>query len=996
MRRTVALLIDYIDHLSRGYESELREALDANCRRLDVNLVVVAGRPLEHSDPWSAAYNAVYELIGPESVDGVLLAAGGLGSQAGMPAVRRLAERFSGIPVCSLGLDIADIPSVVVDSQAGMATLVEHMIAVHGCSEIAYVGGPRANPDAEARFAVFCETMQRWGKYVDTRLVRHTEFTMLDGQQAVEDLLKNGVPFDAVVAGNDGLGLGAMEALREHNLRVPMNVRVTGFDDLVMARLGDPPLATVRQPLSELAKLALEQLLDQFEGRQHPRCRILPCEFIARESCGCGAQAMRSSSLPPLMVSPRSAEFLHKNSGRLLRLLKGTHRNLGGPAPELAQRILTALDAELQGERYAFAVALEGLCESAPNSSEICEALQNAVTTLRNELRCVEDPELDELWHEARLHIAQLNSRTLARQIAALEDRYGRLLTAGERFSASLGLPSLKRVLLEELPNAQVNNAFVSLYSSQDRQRLAPFFCLCGGKPYDPPEGDYPARQLFPRGVVDSERRCSWIVLPLTFESTVLGALGFELTESVVAFEMFRDRISAAVKTASMHQEIVRQAAAEERSNQERLATAERIKALSVLAGGVAHDLNNALGPLVGLPDVIIQSFSEEHRLARGENSEVLADLTLIKAAALRATETIKDLLTLSRQRQVSKDLVDLNALVTSCIAGFPRETLVNSCHRVALELGLSTEPLFVHASESHLARAISNLVGNAVEAISGEGRVCVTTSAVRYSTPQTGYEVIEPGDYAVVSVSDSGTGIPSELRSRVFEPFFSTKRLHCRSGSGLGLAIVHGVVKEHGGFIDVVSSVGKGSVFTLYFERSASVPLERRSDGPVAAAVPGRILVVDDDPMQLRTAMRILSRVGFQVMTADSAARAYELIQLGNPQGSAVSPTTNESPFELLILDMVLGDREDGLDVFDRVRESFPLQRGILVSGHSPTERGARAVERGLVWLSKPYTADALVRLVQRTLAEQVAPAQPAMANDRHTQPPVGGDLGA
>ena len=221
MRKTIAVLIDSVDHLSRGYESELREAFDAGCRELDLNLLLVVGRALEDPSAWSAAHNAVYQLVGPASVDGVILVAGALASHAGGGAVQRLAEQYHELPICSLGLELAGIPSVTVDNQAGMDALVEHIVTVHECDQIAFIGGPQANPDAEQRFDVFRQVMRRHGKRLDPRLIRHTYFTASNGQQAAEALLSLGTPFDAVVAANDALGIGALEALRAHNLRIP-------------------------------------------------------------------------------------------------------------------------------------------------------------------------------------------------------------------------------------------------------------------------------------------------------------------------------------------------------------------------------------------------------------------------------------------------------------------------------------------------------------------------------------------------------------------------------------------------------------------------------------------------------------------------------------------------------------------------------------------------------------------------------------------------------
>ncbi len=983
MRKTIGVLIDFIDHLSRGYEFELREAFDAACSEHDINLLILAGRPVENPDPWDAAHNSIFELSRAAGVDGVVFASACLAHHSGSAGVERFAVHFRGVPTCSLGLELPDVPSVVLDNRSGMETLVEHIVGEHGCRRVAFLAGPQANPDSELRLAVFREVMQRHELEVDPGLLRYTDFTYGFGKRAVEELLRAGDVFDAVIAANDGLGIGAADALRANNLRVPLNVRVTGFDDLAMSRLGDPPLSTVRQPLREMARASLELVLRQIAGENVPLCTTLPAVFIPRESCGCGSYGMRTASLPPLELSRQSAEFVQDNRVRLLRLLGTTQRSAGSAHTPRSMQLLRCLESELNGERLAFIAGIESLLVAAGDDSEVFEDLQRVVTVLREELRALNDPQLEELWHEARTQISLLNTHFQMRQRMHLEDMYDRLLTTGERFSTNLELGSLRRALVEELPAAHVHNALVALYADATHGKLKSFLCLRDGAELEAEPEPYPAAQLFPSGAISSERRYTWIGLALTFESERLGVMLFEYSPSIVAYEMFRDRISLALKTADMHREIVRQTAEQERSTQEKLAAAERLQSLSVLAGGVAHDLNNALGPLAALPDVILQELGAL-RLEESESQrEISSDLMTIKAAALRAAQTIKDLLTLGRQRQVSKETLDLNQLALNSAVVFPREALHSQGSDVQLMVRLAKEPLYVHGSEAHLLRAITNLLRNAAEAVTSKGNVVLRTFSLGLGEALAGYERVEPGSYAVVSVSDMGQGIPPEALRRIFEPFFSAKKLHHSSGSGLGLAIVHGVVKEHSGFINVESTLGRSTTFTLYFPRVSQTmkPLAPRVFVPQRGH--GKILVLDDEPMQLRTASRILSRAGYQVTTAETANRACQLI--GSPTDSSDAADASRSPFDLVILDMILHDEEDGLEVFDRIRKLFPTQKGILVSGHAPMERGSLALERGMAWLSKPYAADALIQVVQTTLASTGPASTPADLGKLH-----------
>jgi len=215
--------------------------------------------------------------------------------------------------------------------------------------------------------------------------------------------------------------------------------------------------------------------------------------------------------------------------------------------------------------------------------------------------------------------------------------------------------------------------------------------------------------------------------------------------------------------------------------------------------------------------------------------------------------------------------------------------------------------------------------------------------------------------------VSDDGRGIPPDEVNRIFEPFFTRKRLGESSGSGLGLAIVHGVVKEHDGFVNVESALERGTTFSLYFMRSDTSAVARddpRDGARSAKTCAGRILVVDDDPVQVRTAQRVLEHEGHQVTTARGGREVQLVFEDAARSGEP-------SPYDLLILDMVLNEVDDGLEIFERIVRLYPRQRALIVSGHAPTTRGLLAVERGLAWLSKPYTREALVQAVGTALTQ-------------------------
>jgi DNA-binding LacI/PurR family transcriptional regulator/signal transduction histidine kinase/CheY-like chemotaxis protein len=968
VRKTIAVLIDYIDHLHGGYEGQLRSGFNSVCASHDLNLLIVTGRALGEEP-----YDRVYRNVRHGSVDGVVLVSAGLAARSGPEGLTEILRGLEGTPLVSLGMALPGVPSVVSDNTPGMRDSIEHLIVDHGRRRIAFIGGAGSNMDAIARHEVFREVLREHAVEYDPALVTSGPFTTGFGGQAMQKLLDLGVPIDAVVAANDGLALGALQVLRARGLRVPRDVALCGFDDLAIARHAHPPLTSVRQPLERMAETSVEHLLAQIAGRPVPMLTDLATESVRRVSCGCDSRVPRRGTRERLHSVESPLTFLDQNSARLIERLADA---IQAPRPRAIACVCVlvhGLRAELGGDRGAFVAAFDDVAATAGGRSEIHDELQSVVTILRDQFGY--NPELEDLWHAARRAIAAADGAEQARQRMAIEASYWRLLASGERLSTAFDWPSLKAALADELPDV-VENAFISLYTDGDERELRPFFCLRDGKLFDPGIGRFPASKLLPPGVLEEHRRSTWFVLPLTCESDNLGIAVFDSGTGLGTHEMLRKQIGAALKSVALHREIVQKTMLHDRSVQERVATAKRMTSLSVLAGGVAHDLNNALGPLVALPDVILQEL-EEVKAGR-DDSELRTDISTIKTASLRASQTIKDLLALGRQGRTSREALDLNLVVQSCVS---TESKRADEMGVALELELSREALAIRASEAQVARAITNLIRNAVEAAARVGSVVVTTGSVRFEHPVAAYETIEPGEYAVVQVKDSGRGIDPADLGRIFEPFFSKKRASDSSGSGLGLSIVHGVVKEHDGFVDVESELAFGTEFTLYFPRSEE-PAQRHDSRPAVVRGSACILVVDDDPVQLRTARRVLSRLGYDVVTTRSGVQAQSLCH-----------GERARRFDLIIIDMLLNERDDGLAAFEQIERAVPGQRGIIASGHAPTERVRVAMKKGLAWLAKPYSSDELARAVHAALAApapSLAQSIPAPSFAQSAPPPA------
>ena len=317
----------------------------------------------------------------------------------------------------------------------------------------------------------------------------------------------------------------------------------------------------------------------------------------------------------------------------------------------------------------------------------------------------------------------------------------------------------------------------------------------------------------------------------------------------------------------------------------------------------------------------------------------------------------MQDLLTLARRGIATREAVNLNHIIADYLKSPEYGNLKTHHPEVTITTDLADDLMNILGSTVHLSKTVMNLAYNAAEAMPGGGTVVIETDNRYIDIPIPGYDNVEEGDYAVLTVTDTGVGISSESIERIFEPFYTSKKMG-RSGSGLGMAVVWGAVKDHHGYIDVQSIEGEGTEFTLYF------PVTRKE---IAARAPHpslkeymakgeTILVVDDIAEQREIASEILNRLGYSVTTAASGEEAIAYMK-------------NHS-VDLLLLDMIMDPGIDGLDTYKGILEMHPNQKAVIVSGFSESERVKEAQQLGAgAYVKKPYLMEKLGLAIRKEL---------------------------
>ncbi len=385
---------------------------------------------------------------------------------------------------------------------------------------------------------------------------------------------------------------------------------------------------------------------------------------------------------------------------------------------------------------------------------------------------------------------------------------------------------------------------------------------------------------------------------------------------------------------------------------QEKLSRSTKMEAMGLMAAEVAHDLNNILSGIIGYPQLLLMEPN-----ITDKQKETLKE---ILESGQRAAAVVKDLLTIARGVANSKISLPVNQVVTDYTGSPECRQLRDIFPNVELRSELDPRVGNIVASPVHLAKVVMNLVSNAFEAMPPDrtdGRVTIRTEPVTVDGRLTSYGgAVEPGRYALISVSDNGPGIPADDLGKIFEPFYS-KKIKGRSGTGLGLAIVWNTIIDHGGYLDVETSPA-GTTFKLYFkpteEKTPASDARRKLDEFRGSGQ--RILIVDDVDIQRKLASKMLTTLGYDPVAVPSGEAAVEFLK--------------KEDVDLVILDMIMHPGMNGRETYGAIMEFKPRQKAIIASGMAETEEVARAQAMGAgQFVNKPYTIEDLAVAVQKAL---------------------------
>jgi PAS domain S-box-containing protein len=373
------------------------------------------------------------------------------------------------------------------------------------------------------------------------------------------------------------------------------------------------------------------------------------------------------------------------------------------------------------------------------------------------------------------------------------------------------------------------------------------------------------------------------------------------------------------------------------------LQQASKMESIGTLAGGIAHDFNNILMGIQGNASLMLLKIESDH-----PNYEKIKN---IEKYVQNGTELTKQLLGFARRGKYLIKATDLNEIIEKSSSLFARTK-----KEIRVHTELSEDLWSAEVDRGQIEQVLLNLYVNAWQAMSTGGDLYLQTENIILDRSYLKPYKVEPGRYVKISVSDTGVGIDKETQERIFEPFFTTKEMG--RGTGLGLASVYGIIKSHGGYINVYSEKEKGTVFTIYLPASEKIALKEIESGPAAIIKgSGTILLIDDEEMILDVGIELLEELGYTVKSAMSGPEAIDVFK------------GERGKIDLIIMDMIMPGMGGG-ETFDRLKEIDPDIKVLLSSGYSINGQATKILRRGCDgFIQKPFNMNQLAEKVQRIL---------------------------
>ncbi len=768
------------------YAHSLIQGISAAAREAGCSLLLGCGFSVTGNNPqrrsfWPVSGPGVdFVPVGPWNTDGLIIVPDEL-TESQLQYVRDLLA--TGFPVVFTTPE-GPGPLVKVDNTLGIWQAFTHLME-HGHRQIAFIAGnANGRGDSRERLAAYREALTDAGLPIDECLVAFGEHRRESGAAAMRQILTSGAPFSAVIASNDLSCLGAIDALTDAGRRIPDDVAVIGFDDILDARSLSPSLTTIRHPTFSLGRRVVYTLLETIRGERKGDAQVVvPPRLIIRQSCGCrpGHQETLQAdefSLTKLAQEMAEAALIEARNTPLDELEAQSDAFLKAFAASLDRRAETPLLAEIER-----ALAWT---EERGEDAHLWQAALGVVLPWLNTLAAGASPVFAaSLLDRARLEISVQIQRQTTRSMLRHLDMTAQLGQLTAELLSAMNIEQSAEILSRHLPQVGIKNALVALYEPDGEERTSSAVVLfgagipaaCSGIRFEPRK--FPTAEIYPLG-----SPIQLTILPFNVDENISGFIAFDAPNPELCAAIVHN-LGAALRNSRLYQDALEGRRLAEEAN--------RLK--SRFLSMVSHELRTPLSLIVGLSEMSLRAATVEKR-----------DIEQINTSAQHLARLIGDVLDLASseagQLRILREPLDLAEVLR--VAAKIGEQLAAE-KGLAWQADLPARGPWVLGDRTRLRQVTLNLISNAVK-FTPSGRVHLAVSTGE--------------GQAVISVSDTGLGIPPAELETVFGEFYRAERAVEAGvgGMGLGLAITKELIEQHGGKIEALSpgELGCGSTFVF------------------------------------------------------------------------------------------------------------------------------------------------------------------------------------
>lgn len=862
-RLTIGVLID---SLYSNFEEKIWSSIVNTCKSKNVNLICFNSGSLRGIEYLvNGNMHIAQHLATKDLFDGLIALSGSLGNYMDEVSLKRFYDKFSPLPLVSISRPIPGMINLLIDNRQGMRELVEHMLECHGYQRIAFIRGPECNPEAEIRYQVYREVLQRAG-HLDEELIVPGDFNSEAGIRAIEILLdERKVTFDALIAANDCMALTAIKELQRRGYRIPEDVAVAGFDDTEEAISHLPQLTTVSQPLLRLGEEAVITLLNTIKGDSVATEFVLPTKVVIRHSCGCSDFREIHDRIELSFCSNTSTHT------SFTTMLNQELMNDFATIPDLINYkgcfadLTKALEQDIvAGNTGAFLKIFEDCITKSIISDLNIErwySIVNKIFLLARDYWSVEQLKTGELlWMQAMILIGFKIEQSQKKAQIKHQNYYDTLFHAYHILLSSFNEEIIKKVIKTEFPKLGIDSFYLfTIEDGSDYNRANLFFHydLSGHIILDPDVTYFDSNQLIPGKFADGEDNYAFIVQPLHVKDELLGYMVCEIdVPDGIIYDTLISQISSAFKGTRLMNEVRKYAfeleqKVKERTEQLQEAQQQLIETahqagMAEIAIGITHNIGNIINSISISSEEIsqlinqfrLEGLSKANQMLvvnRDHLGEFFSNDPKGKILPEYYIKVVNDLIEdhgkLLKESEYLLEKVELTRDIIKTLQEYASGRLITGSDGLNLVEIIETvlriqgsnisrnevqivknyskdEKIPIVAQKVKAIHILINIVKNAIEAMDKNPLdQRIITIDIDNSN----------ANNIVVVIKDNGEGISEENLKKIFSFGFSSKK----DGHGFGLHTCANYMKEMGGSIRVTSEgIGKGAAFVLEFLR--------------------------------------------------------------------------------------------------------------------------------------------------------------------------------